>query len=318
MNRASFAVFVFMLLPAAALDARAAAPTTSPAIPPLVVGERAPGSFVVEGIFRFSKTGGLAFRVAAEGEKQFCALYDPADGTPLFLSDGQQTLVYDLANSRIVRVAQSRGYVRVDWNAEKAKPLSFGFAVDRKSDPEKLAKANAWFQIDRFVAAMGPALKRLDAPADVELFAVERQGGSIDSIRKNVGDAASFRFTSTVKGQDFSRLELEARNIGEHLPDSELAFPEVKRLGQDVAMTEADQLLEFLALLSDGRAWMGKLALAGGGEAFAAAKKEMPDVDWDELRRRDAKFGEQYRAALARQGVRFAKYKSDAAAQPTR
>lgn len=318
MNRASIAVFVFILLPTAAVDALAAPPTTSPAIPPLVVGERAPGSFVVEGLFRFPKTGGLAFRVAAEGEKQFCAVYDPADGTPLFLSDGQQTLVYDLANSRIVRVAPSRGNVRVDWNAEKAKPLSFGFAVNRKSDPAKLAEANSWFRLDRFVAAMGAALKRLDAPADVELFAVERQGGRIDSIRKNVGDAAWFGFTETAKGADFSTLELEARNIGEHLPDAALAFPEMKRLGQDVAITEADQLLTFLALLRDGKAWASKMVLASGGEAFAAAKKEMPDTDWDELRRRDAKLGEQYRAALARQGVRFAPYKSDAATQPTR
>ena len=86
-----------------------AAPATQPAVPPLVVGSPPPASFVVEGCQRFSKDAGLGFRVAADGETQFCAVYDAADGTPLFLSDGTQTLVYDLGNDRVVRVSSSRG-----------------------------------------------------------------------------------------------------------------------------------------------------------------------------------------------------------------
>src|SRR5436190_12569749 len=45
-------------------------------VPALVVGKGPPTSFVVEGIVRPSKDGGLAFRVATDGQKQICALYD--------------------------------------------------------------------------------------------------------------------------------------------------------------------------------------------------------------------------------------------------
>lgn len=95
--------------------ARADARRPQPKVPARVVGKPPPRSFIVQGVMRTSSAGGLAFRVAAEGERQFCAVYDPAEGTPIFLSDGWQTLVYDLANSRVVRVPISRGFVRIEW-----------------------------------------------------------------------------------------------------------------------------------------------------------------------------------------------------------
>lgn len=317
--RGIFFVVVVALVVTAATRVAAAPPTRPVSLPALIVGSLPPQSFVVAGIVRLSKSASLAFRVATDGRRQLCVLYDPADGTPLFLSDGGQTLVYDLANARVVRLPNSRANVRVDWDATEQLPLRFSFGVAYPTNPEKLSEDNAWFRIDRFVDASGAALKRLAAPKNTELFAAERQNGSIESLQRNPRDASWFRFTSLDKDQDFYRLELEATSIGQRPPESALAFPDVNRLAQDVAVTDLDQqvLPAFLVFLREGRVWMAKLALSAWPEMRELGEKAMPGANWDELRRRDAEFGEQYRAALARQGIRFPLYKANAVTRPS-
>ena len=314
-----FVVVVALTVVMAAIGVAAAPPTRPVSVPALIVGSLPPQSFVVGGIVRFSKSAGLAFRVATDSRRQLCVLYDSADGTPLFLSDGGQTLVYDLANARVVRLPNSRANVRVNWDAAEQLPLRFNFGVAYQTNPEKLSEDNAWFRIDQFVDASGAALKRLAASKNTELFAAERQSGSIESLQRSARNASWFRFTSLNKDQNFYRLELEATSIGQRPPESALAFPDVKRLGQDVAITDLDQqvLPAFLVFLRDGRVWIVKLALSAGPEMHELGEKAMPGANWDELRRRDAEFGEQYRAALARQGIRFPLYKAIADTQPS-
>src|SRR5689334_12315369 len=106
------------------------APTTRPIIPALIATTQpAPTRFIVQGITRQSKTGGMAFRVAVDGGRQRSALYDPADGTPLFVSNGDDTLIYDLLGDRIVHLNRTRGFVSVDWDAQLAKPLTFSVGM---------------------------------------------------------------------------------------------------------------------------------------------------------------------------------------------
>jgi hypothetical protein len=319
MRRLLLLTFALLVTASVRADAPAGAPAAKPTVPALVVGTPPPKSFVARGIFRFSAAGGVAFHVATEGGRQVCAVYDPADGTPLLLSDGQQTLVYDLANSRIVRVPTSRGNVRIDWDRGKEKPLSFGFAVGYKSNPEKLPEANAWFRIDRFVDA-APALKHLGKKDKSELFAAERNGGSVEALQVEPGDPSWFRFTSLTSGEPFYKLELDATRIDQPLPDGALAFPDPKRLPQGLHLTDLDALTlpGFLLSLRDGRAWMAKLALCAGPVVREPAEKLMPNTDWDALRKRDATFGAAYRKELAEQGVELPTYPPPPATKPAR
>jgi hypothetical protein len=315
------AVFAFLsaLTPVSAIARAAPPPATRPTVPPLIVGAQPPKSFVVTGVARLSPEGGMAFRVATDGVRQVCALYDPADGTPMFLSDGQQTLVYDLANSRVVRVPVSRGNIRVEWDAQKEKPLTFSFAVACKPTPEKLDEANAWFRIDRFLESAG-TLERLATRDNTELWAAERKGGSVESVQLEPGDARWFRFTSTAGGASFYGLELYATGIGEQPPANALAFPDVKRLAANVRLMDLDEqmLPAYLVVLRDGRAWLAKMGLAAGPTMRESAAKVMRDVDWGRLRERDETFGAAYRKALAEQGVELPTYPQAGATQPTR
>ena len=304
MTRSKSVALILVVTLLLTVFAAAAAPATKPAIPALIVGTAPPKSFIANGICRFSAGAGLGFHVAWDGSRQVCALYDASDGTPLFLSDGGQTLVYDLTNSRIVRVPVSRGYVRIQWNPQEVKPLSFSIGVDLKSDPQKLEESSAWFRIDRFVAAT-PQLKPLGRQGNSDLFAAERKDGSVESLQVGPPDAGWFRFTSMSGGESFYRIELHATHIDEPLPASALAFPDAKRFPADVNLVDLDQQLlpAFVVFLRDGHAWMTKLAVSGGPTVQDSVGKTLGNVDWAELRERDARFGAVYRKALAEQGV---------------
>jgi len=281
----------------------AAPPATAPVIPALIAGSSDSPSFVADGILRFTD-GALAFHVASDGKKQFCAVFDPADGTPIFLSDGDQVLVYDLTNSRIVRVPQTCGYILIDWNASDSKPLNFSFGA-QNATPNQLKKWSSKIRVDRFVSASAKSLRRLDTVPDVLLFAAERPDGNIEAIQQPAAGADSFRFTSLKKGDDHYMLELQVANIGASLPAQALAYPDLPALRRDVAVTDLDdQLLPaFIVLLRDGRAWMAKFGLAAGPELQKKGDQLLNNPDWDDLRRRDKDLGPRYRAALAQQGI---------------
>jgi hypothetical protein len=280
------------------------------AVQALVVGKGPPTSFVVEGIVRPSIDGGLAFRVATDGQKQVCALYDPWDGTPMFLSDGQQTLIYDLENSRVVRLPISRGTVNIVWNDKDRRPQFEGW-VQIQTRPESLEKFNSAFRIDQLVAAL--RFNRTELDGAPRSFAAERESGMADLIQKDDVDKSWFRYAGLNKKEHFYSMQLEAKHIGEKIPDSALAFPELKKLAEDVAVTELDMkgMADFLKIVRDGRAWLAKMAICGGPTIREAAEKIMPNTDWDELARRDKDFGGKYREALAKAGVKLPLYKKE-------
>lgn len=316
----SFLIAVALLiLMMGATPAPAAAPSTKPAVPALIVGAGSPKSFIVNGITRLSRAGGVAFYVATDGRRQLCAAYDSIDGTPLFISDGQQTLVYDLARSRIVRVPSSRGHVQVDWRVQEEKPLEYAFGVRFELKPENLKNTVAFFRVDRF-AAGASSLTNVGGKGNVQSYAATRRDGGVESLQIEPGNSGWFRFTSMHAGDDFCSLELEATDINGEVPDAALAFPDAKKFPTDVHLVELEpkMLPVFLTLLRDGGLFMTKLGTryATDAEMREGAEKSLPSINWDELRKRDASFGRAYREALAEQGLRLRLYRGADTAQP--
>lgn len=232
---------------------QAGEPTLRPSIPALVVGGGSPESFLVTGIVRFSSTGGMGFYVAADENRQFCALYDAVDKTPVFLSDGRQTLVYDFRNRRIVRVPASRGSVSIDWKAQDDHPLKYHTGISYDPDPKKLITANPEFRIDRFVET-SPSLTLLETDGHVQRFEARRKGGSVESVEYDQTDPTWFRFTSKSDEDSFLRIELHATAIHEKLPEIAFAFPDIEGLSQQIMLTDLDRqrLPKVLTFIKDG------------------------------------------------------------------
>src|ERR1051326_5512792 len=94
-------------------SAIAASPSTLPTIPALLADSQPLRPFIVDGVIRTSSSDGFGFHFATDGARELCAIFDAHDGTPIYLSDGQQTLVYDLSNERVVRVPTCRADVKI-------------------------------------------------------------------------------------------------------------------------------------------------------------------------------------------------------------
>ena len=293
----------------AAATLPATVPTTRPYVPPLVVGAGPPRSFIVEGVSRGSPGSGLAFRIATDGEREACAVYDVTDGTPILLSDGRQTLVYDLANDRVVRVLDSRAYVRVDWMAADERPLAFEFGVGSAHPQKPAPGARSSIRIDRWVEAAAPKFQVREYPdRQMIRFAAALCRGAAEYVVVPAGRIGEFQFGSVDQRQDLMRLLLSATYGEGGLPPAALAFPDPARLAEDITITElaADERAAFVA--AGGRAWAAKSLLTIGATSADMLAVAAPGATWDDLRRRDAALGERYRAALRKQNATFPRY----------
>jgi hypothetical protein len=288
-------------------------PADLPTIPALTSDAARP--FVVDGVCRLTAADGFGFHVASDGTKQLCAVFDPHDGTPLYLSDGKQTLLYDLAGNRVVRVPTSRAYVIIGWDPKLPKPLGFDVGVSFNQKVE--ARTSSSFRVDLFMAAAGESLKRLDGGKNSLLFAAQRPGGNVEAIQVPRGNLDWFRFTSCEQGKDFFGLELEAR-LPRSLPAQTLNFPDLAALRRDIDVVDLDeQLMPTLVMfIKSGIAAAAKIGLAGGDEVRKQVDRVLLSPDWAELRERDRKLGEAYRAALAKQSVQYHAMKNAPAPKP--
>ena len=293
------------------------APGDLPAIPALSSDADSARPFVVNGVCRLTPDGGLGFHFATDGTRQLCAIFDSHDGTPLYLSDGQQTLLYDLSGNQIVRVPASRAYVGVNWNSKADRPLEFQAGVALKSNPKKLAEAVSSFRIDRFVSASSASLRQVDGPDGTSFFAAERAGGSIEAVQVPRGALEWFDFTSSKPGDGYYRLQLRA-DLRSDPPPALLKLPDLAALRPEIEVVDLDEKLmpNLVLFLKNGYGSLAKLALAGGPEAQEDANKILLSPDWDELRERDRKLGGAYRAALAKHGLKFDASTDPPATQP--
>jgi hypothetical protein len=313
-----FLPHVIVLVVATSLPVAARASSDEPANPPTIpaLSSDAAKPFVIDGVCRLTAADGFGFHVASDGKNQLCAVFDPHDGTPLYLSDGKQTLLYDLSGNRVVRVPTSRAYVIIGWDPKKPLPLGFDVGVDFNQNPKGLAKTTSSFRIDHFVAAAGESLKRLDGGTNTLLFAAQRPDGNVEAIQVPRGSLDWFRFTSCEQGKDFYDLELEAR-LPRSVPPEALHFPDLAALRRDIDIVDLDeQLMPNLVLfIKSGIAAAAKMGLAGGDEVRKEVNKVVLSPNWAELRERDRKLGSAYRAALAKQAVQYRAMKNAPAAK---
>lgn len=297
------AVTLWLLVAPTALLANEPSPDR-PSVPALIVGSESSPPFVVDGVCRFAADGGFAFHVATDGQRQVCAVFDPVDGTPIMFSDGQRMLVYDLQNNRVVCLSQCIAEVHVDWDiaAKKRPEFRAGFYFNTKK--EKLAEHVSYFRIDKHVSTatfIGRKTYREDGSTN---FLAVRGEGIVETICTN---SHGFEFRRWKRGKDFYRLILHAQYVDLEFLDVAFAFPELDKLRSEITIAELESRnpLTLGRYLKSLQGAMAKLAIANSKMIGDSAEFELPNLDWDELRRRDKELGRRYRDALANQGIRF-------------
>jgi hypothetical protein len=294
---------VLMLLACAATVGFTQIPLESPllkeaAIPALVVGAKSPVPFAVHGRF-FTDTGkGLAFQIATDGKKQRCIFYDPADGTPIFISDGEQSLIYDLETMRVVRWKDGVGKVWLDWTASDERQFNLDFQILRSDASKESLKCGV--VLDGLLSTNAYKATKQTGANGVTRFIFQQEDRAV-TIQKAPRDSSWFRLTAVKKGKRV--LELEARYIGKPLPEGVLIFPDTAELAKTMTVIEVDNatIESLIPNFLTGRILVPKIALALGSEK----EGELKEFAWNDLRQGDVKLGAQYRAALTKQDIRF-------------
>lgn len=186
-------------------------------LPELDTSAKPAEAFVADGVSRFSKTRGFGFHFATDGTHLLCVLYDLQDGTPICISDEQQSLIYDLPHNRIVRAPNSRAYLSLDWKEKEIRPLVFNFGDNYQTNPATLGeKSRTYFQIRHFLEAPKGTLVSLPTRDGSQLWAAQRDGATGKSIEalqfRNdpAGKVTWLRFTSFNLGNNYFNFELEA------------------------------------------------------------------------------------------------------------
>jgi hypothetical protein len=310
--RAIIGLFTVLLCCTRPGIAAADGPSTLPSIPALIEGSKDSPAFVVDGVIRDSADQGLGFHFATDGKKRICALFDAVDSTPIYLSDGDQTLIYDLSNSRIIRAPTSKASVDVDWNPKADQPIRFSFHLAFGDDAKTI---NSSFRIDRFVDASQESLREIEAHDGYRLLAAPRAGNNLESI-EIPRDQTWLRFSSQKLTNDYYRMRLDAR-IGGQIPAAAMAFPDPDALRRDITLLDLDQqtLPGMISFLSDNRGAAAKLGLAYQ-DMRGVMDKILFSPDWDQLKKRDQQFGTQYRTALSHQGIKFSLPVSEGTTRP--
>lgn len=281
-----------------------------PVIPSLIVGEPDPPlAFVVKGYVRMSDDGALGFSVATDGRRQRCAVIDAVDGTPIYLFDGERTLLYDLPNARIIVMHGQLLGVQFDWRVGEAKPLAFSFTADfgRAHQGERPADVRrSSFRIDQLAESRPPDDASEIDDAGRRLYAYRRPD-AVETIAQRDDDPSAFTFTSRFADAVHDHMRLSATHIGAVVPESALAFPDLERLGDAVTVVEVkgDRLPEVARAMQGNIVVFTKLALRGEDSLRKEIDRVAAGLDWNKLLEQDEAFGSRYRAALGEQGITF-------------
>lgn len=301
------AILRALFLVAVAVTPSLAGPATRPAIPELVAGPRWTTPFVARGVAGERGEECFGFVVATDGTRQVTSVFDPDDGTPYFISDGRETLIYDLLNNRIVRLAGSYGNFGLLW--DPMKPSPFNVACNITAGRPGANTHTAWFQIDQW-AKLVDGIKVVSTTTEWTTYGDLRTAGQVSLVEIKPNDASVVRFFSFRDGTPMMRME--ASYVGGAVPAEFLTYPDAAKLPDDLHVTRVppDQAEACMTKMAS-YLFVPKIALNATPTIRAAIDKQseaagVPAFDWDVMRLRDRTFGRAYRAALKAEGVDLA------------
>lgn len=284
-------------------------PSTRPAfpsIPELRASANASLSFMAK--MSTAAEMGVGFEVAFEPGRERCVVFDVADGTPLFISNGDQVLIYDLFDNRIVLLPHARGFVHFIWDVQRKKPIMMTFGVQTATKNLRNESNDTSLMLRNPEVMPDAPIEVFAGPDGSTIWSVQVELDYFALFQAFTRDPTRFNFCSSEQRDrpgDRERLELSL--IGKPIPEEHLRFPDVEALRKSVEIIELDtaSALKLVLFLGKNRAWFLKFGLAVGQAERDSMGLVFPDVNWEELAQHDRILGTAYRAALAEQGFSF-------------
>lgn len=268
-------------------------------VPALNVGDAAKTSFVVEGFLLDKNKRGVALRVATDGQQHLFCLADATDNVPIFISDGVEGLLYDLAQEQILRVPNSCFGFQLSFDPEEP---SFRFRLSCLVSKDEAKRRKCLPNIDfaRFQETKQNFERSVSETGEIT-FTVKRANQKIDRLDYDPKQPSCFRYTMFEPGQDRPGILIRASHLGEKIPPELLLMPDPRNFGKKLPwhqeeFTETEDAQAFFH--NKYRYWLTKFTIAMTAEDDETLNGLIPNLSRDELRQRDKQLGESYLGEL--------------------
>ncbi len=293
----------FVMLAILTLATALSAEEQLPVVPALRVAE-GKTSFVVESYVIDPNKRGLAYRVATDGQKHLFSIFDAVDNVPIFISNGDETLIYDLAQDQVTLVPKSCFGFHLRYLPEE-KAFYFNFRGGASKDADKLLECLPKIEFQTFEEAKD--LVRGQTKQDHVQLMTKRENKKLDLLEFDRKKRDWFRYTCTGPDDEEPQLVVRASRIGEKIPPELLQFPDPKKFSDKLRwnedrITENEGASDFASkILLKYRLWFAKGIIAMGGEKEEQVRMLLPNITAAELLERDKKLGAVYLRELEAQ-----------------
>jgi hypothetical protein len=272
-------------------------------IPALRVAE-GKTSFVVESYMVDAQQRGLAMRVATDGQKHLFSIFDAADNVPIFISNGDESLIYDLAQDQITFLPKSCFGFHLSYLPEE-KSFSFQLSCQATKNAEKRQACLPKIEFQKFEES--PDAVR-DAPnKDRVKLTIKRDNKKLDFLEFHRHERDWFCYTGYEPDDATPQLVVRASLIGKKIPPELLQFPDPQKFSDQVRwnedrLTETEGAGEFAGkIVFKYRLWFTKAIIAMNGEKEEQLRLLLPNMTSEELLKRDKKLGLAYLRELEAQ-----------------
>ena len=265
-------------------------------IPALRVAE-GKTSFVVESFMIGANKRGIAMRVATDGKKHLFTIFDAVDNVPIFISNGNETLIYDLAQDQVTLLPKSCFGFNLSYMPEE-KAFSFQLACKAAKDADKRLECLPKIEFQKFEVAKD--LIRSETKQDHVKLTIKRENKKLDVLEFHPQQRNWFRYTAFEPDDEEPQLVVRATHIGENIPPELLQFPDTRKFSDKLRwnedrLTETEGVGEFAGkMVFKYRLWFTKVIVAMGGEKEQDLRLVLPNMTSEELLERDKKLGAVY------------------------
>jgi len=305
---------ILVLIALLITSVRAEEPRAS--VPILKVGDPAQTSFLVEGFIANDEKRGFAFRIATDGKQHLFTLADAADGVPFFISNGDESLIYDLAQEQILFVPEScfGFHLRFDRTEE-----TFAFKLTAVTDKAEDKRRECLPKIDfQHLPEIATERDKSVSKTGMITYEIKQASKKRDRLVLHPEQRDWFCYSDYNPDSEEPVVLVKATCINQKIPGALLRFPDSQKFSEKISwnedlVTKNANLNEFL---KKQRFWMTKMMVAMGAEDNENWKILLPNISSDELLERDKKLGAIYLQELKAQQFEPLKKPADFAKQP--
>lgn len=288
-------------------------------VPILKVGDPAQTSFLAEGFIYNEDKRGIAFRIATDGKQHLFTMADAADGVPFFISNGDESLLYDLAQNQITFIPQSCFGFHISYRHTE-NSLSFQIAIQAVKDQLKRYENLPIIDLRSLPETAIEKLSKTISQTGTIVYEVNRAEKKRDRLEFHPEQQDWFCYSIYKTENEQPLIIIKATRIGQMIPPALLAMPDPNKFSNKCVWQEERVTDDWSIdkLINKQRFWVTKYMVAKAAKDDEYWKILVPNISRKELLERDTQLGAAYLQELQAQKFEPLEQPADFAKQQPR